>query len=312
MPMCEQYVKTHKMSGCYISEKEKAGYISYNNRNKWNDYIIDNCLVYSHRTNEYTRKNFSEGLHTHEFYEMIVYVSGDVEYVKDDILIKPKPYSIIWFVPGQMHTARLLSASEYERHVFYFSKDFFKFNNITVPMTEFMDRGNVSALNPDIAEIKEILKKINIQINSESSFSGLLAKTYITELFGILNKNDIDVFKAVTLTDEMIQIKNYIDKEYASINSTAEIAEKFHYSREHVSRKFKDSFNISISKYISKRRILESLPLLNIMKGADAAYTVGFKSQSSYIAAFVKNMGCLPSEYKADDIYSSDKILKDR
>lgn len=297
MPMSEQYIRNHKMSGYYISENEKAGYISYNNRNKWNDYIIDNCLVYSHRKNEYTRKNFTEGLHTHEYYEMIVYVGGDVEYVKENTLINPKPYSVIWFLPGQMHTARLLSASEYERYVFYFSKDFFSYNNTIASMTEFMDKG-MSALNPEIAEVKDILRKINAQINSDSSFSGLLAKTYITELFGILNKNDINVSKAITLTDEMIQIKNYIDKEYASINSTAEIADKFHYSREHISRKFKDSFNISISEYISKRRVLESIPLLKIMRGADAAYTVGFKSQSSYIAAFVKNIGCLPSEYK--------------
>ncbi|MBQ2942441.1 MAG: AraC family transcriptional regulator [Clostridia bacterium] len=38
--------------------------------------------------------------------------------------------------------------------------------------------------------------------------------------------------------------------------------------------------------------------MLNKMSGSHVAYSVGFKSQSAYIAAFKKNMGCLPSEYK--------------
>ncbi len=298
LKISEQYVKNHKTSGYYISEEIRNGFTTYNNRNKWDDHVIDDCLIFSHRATQYTRKNFSEGLHTHEYYEMIVYIGGDVEYVKENTLIKPKPYSVIWFLPGQMHTARLLSASEYERYVFYFSKDFFRFNDIRIPMTDFMDMGNNVAINPDITEIKEILKKIRYQSNSKSPLSGLLTKTYITELFGILNKNDIATSKGEVFKDDMMQIKNYIDSEYASISTTAEIAEKFHYSREHLSRKFKDIFNISISEYISKRRIIESLPMLSKMRGADAAYSVGFKSQSSYIAAFVKNIGCLPSEYK--------------
>lgn len=298
IPISEQYIKTHKASESYIAEEKQHGYTTYTNKNQWTDHIIDESLVYSHRTNIYTKKTFEEGLHSHGYYELIVYVSGDVEYIKDNRLIKPKPYSVIWFLPGQMHTARLISASEYKRYVFYFTKDFFEFNNFMVPMTEFMYKSSVYSLNPETSEIKSILGKIDSQINNADKFSGLLAKTYITELFGILNKSDIGIYNGEIITDDMIEIKNYIDKEYASITSTSELADKFHYSREHISRKFKDSFNISISEYISKRRVLESLPLLKNMRGADAAYSVGFKSQSSYIAAFVKNMGCLPSEYK--------------
>ena len=34
------------------------------------------------------------------------------------------------------------------------------------------------------------------------------------------------------------------------------------------------------------------------MSVAEAAYAVGFHSQSTFISAFKKTMGCLPSEYK--------------
>lgn len=221
-----------------------------------------------------------------------------MEYMRDDILVTPKPYSAIWFLPGQMHTARLKSASEYERYVFYFSRDFFEYNGIIADMTDFTKNTHSFSLNPEINSLKTILDKITKQLDSSTTYSGLLAKAYITELFGILNSNNSNSVEATILNDEMIQIKNYIDTNYSTISSTYEIAEKFHYSREHLSRKFKDSFNISISDYISKRRVLESIPLLSTMRGAQVSYAVGFKSQSSYIAAFVKNIGCLPSEYK--------------
>lgn len=58
------------------------------------------------------------------------------------------------------------------------------------------------------------------------------------------------------------------------------------------------SFNISIAHYLARRRITESLPLLEHMSVAEVAYTVGFHSQSAFISAFKKNMQCLPSEYK--------------
>ena len=82
------------------------------------------------------------------------------------------------------------------------------------------------------------------------------------------------------LTGEMAEIKEYIDKNYASIDSASDIAANFYYSREHLSRKFKSRFNISLADYITMRRINESVRLLGHMSVAEASYSVGFRSQS--------------------------------
>ncbi len=301
MTLAEQYIKTHKTKDLYLNEYSKHGYTSFYNRCGWKDYIIDKNLIYSHRINKYTKKTFTEGLHAHEYYELIIYIDGNVNYITDNYVVKPKQYSVIWFLPGQMHTATLVSESEYERYVFYFSKDFFVLNNTFIPLINFINHQNSNIFFPDIAhteEIKNILRKMDDKLNSDDLCSGLLAKASIIELFGIFNSADMAVKKHIISTDFCMEIKNYIDTEYASIFTLADIARKSHYSREHISRKFKDTFNISVSDYIAKRRVLESLPLLNEMSSSGAAYEVGFKSQSAYIAAFKKNMGCLPSEYK--------------
>ena len=309
MNLQEQYIKIHNARSSYINETKKTGYTSFKSHSGWTDYIIDKNLVYSHRSNEYTKETFTEGLHVHDFYELIIYIDGNVDYVTDNYIVKPKPYSVIWFCPGQMHTATLLSPSKYERYVFYFSKEFFELNNVVIPMTDFMNTKNSNAFNPGMSyteEIKAIIEKTDFTLKSDLPYSGLVAKALITELFGIFNKPDTGITGHTASTNILMQIKNYIDNQYAEISSSADVAEKFHYSREHISRKFKDMFNISISDYISKRRVLESLPLLNEMLLSQAAYTVGFKSQSAYISAFVKNMGYLPSEYKKKK-YKSEK-----
>lgn len=301
MTLKEQYVKSHNAKNSYINENTKIGYCSFESRFGWTDHIIDKNLIYSHRTNEYTKNTFTEGLHVHDFYELIVYISGNVEYITDNYIVKPQPYSVIWFCPGQMHTATLLSPSKYERYVLYFSKDFFELNDTVIPMIDFTNTQSSNAFNPGKSyseKIKNATETIDLTLQSDYPYSGLLTKALIIELFSIFNKTDIEIAGYAESTNILMQIKNYIDNQYSAIISTADIAKKFHYSREHISRKFKDMFNISMTDYIAKRRILESLPLLNKMLLSQVAYSVGFKSQSAYISAFVKNMNCLPSEYR--------------
>ena len=72
MTLSEQYIKTHQTKGLYLNECRKQGYTSFYNRCDWTDYIIDKNLIYSHRANEYTKKTFTEGLHVHNYYELII------------------------------------------------------------------------------------------------------------------------------------------------------------------------------------------------------------------------------------------------
>lgn len=294
MKTLEQYLRSHsKTNGNSIESAVEYG--------RWTDYFIDSEMVFSHRKNSYTRETFDEGLHAHGYYELIFYVKGDVEYIQNDKIVRADKNSVICFHPGSMHTARLISESEYERYVLYFSKEFFSLENEIIPMLGFLADKSTVAFNLDKVnsqKMLDILNKTKETLSGENPYKKLLAKAYIIEIFGILNSSVNDTDEGDFMDDKISEIKNYIDTDYANINSINEIAEKFFYSREHISREFKNKFNISVSEYLSKRRVIESLKLLKKMSVADACYNVGFKSQSAYIAAFVKNIGCLPKEYK--------------
>ena len=300
--MVEQYIKNHFQNKKYVKRSSDLPMGSFQHRRGWVDIPVDSEMIYSHRNTYFTKTTFTEGLHVHEYYELIIYVGGDVEYINENTLISPSPYTAIWFKPGLMHTARLVSTSQYERFVFYFTPDFFNLGNNSMPMTDFMENSESFALKiPEnmIEAVTSVLKRADATCELDKPYAELLLKSYLIEIFGILNSSKMQTEKVDEFVETMAEVKRYIDEEYANILSISDIASKFFYSREHLSRKFNEAFNIHISKYLSKRRVMESLKLLERMNVTDAAYAVGFRSQSAYISAFSKNMGCLPSEYKS-------------
>lgn len=300
MGMARQYVLFHEGSGQY---QKSLGGIRHQSKQGWYDVEVEEEMIFSHRANDYTRETFTEGLHAHQYYELLIYAGGDVEYVSDNALILPGSLTAVWFLPGQMHTARLRSSSRYERYVLYFSRDFFKTGERIAPMLDFMERGAGAIRIPDEKREKllRILKRAVTLSAEDKAYTPLLLKAYLLELFDLLNDPEMQYKQGNPVEDVMTAVKCFIDEGYAEITSVAQVAEHFFYSREHLSRAFHRSFNVSVAEYIAKRRVAESLKLLSAMRVADAAYAVGFRSQSAFIAAFKKYMGYLPSEHRGRD-----------
>ena len=275
----------------------------YMHKEGWVDTAVGGELIYSHRNTQYTRKTFTEKFHIHNYYELVIHIKGNVEYIYDNILITPpSPFTVIWAKPKQLHTARLVSSSQYERYVLCFSDDFFQIEGKKTPITDFITRSEGSYLTlPEnkFEELMRILEKADRLTETDKPYGELILKALVLEIFYILDSRNIKSHKGTALIESMAEIKRYIDLEYATINSISDIADHFFYSREHLTRKFKQSFNTSIAQYLSERRILESLPLLQHMSVTDVAYAVGFHSQAPFIAAFKKNMGGPPAEYKS-------------
>lgn len=284
----EQYVRIRESRGDYRGGIG-AGHIS---RYGWTDTEIGSAMIFSHRTTSYTRESFREGMHSHDYGELIIYVGGDVEYIVGDAVYTPHSGCVVFVPPGTMHTARLRAPSVYERYVLYFFPDFFEYMGKAVPFP-----APVSVFLPPDGRYTRILAAAEEALGG-GECGALLAQAYITTLFGLLAAADAPADDAGTLTGELAEVKRYIDENYASIGSVSEVAARFFYSREHLSRRFRAHFNVTPSEYLAKRRVSASLALLESMSVADVCYAVGFGNQTSFIVAFRRIMGCLPSEYQ--------------
>lgn len=297
----KNFIKQHIESGMYGAEAA-PGALSYNNVRGWTDYLVHDNLIFSHRTNEYTGQTFEEGLSSHEYYEVVFYISGEVEYVCENDVSTPRPGMVISCAPEVMHTARLLADSVYERYVIYFSRSFFTYCGETLPLPLFIgDKTGHSSLQPDekmFLKLRDLLNYAENAAAANTASSRALAHSYIVQFFALLD-GSVDSSRNTKLPENVARIKNYIDTYYSSIEGVSEIASYFFYSREHASRLFRQYFNVTLSDYLMQRRVAESTKLLlDGYSVADACYSVGFHSVSSYINAFRRVTGCLPSDYK--------------
>lgn len=297
----EQYIKNHSERGEYTSRRACGGTELFVSRRGWEDAAPGAGVIFSHRSTPYTRESFNEGMHSHTYGELILYLGGEVEYIVGDRLFLPRAGDAIFVPPGVMHTARLRQASVYERYVIYHSPPLFELSGRSVPPRGFeFDAGRTEARR--FAADARFLARAEAAedaLRSPDGFGTLRARAEIISLFGLLSElRDDKTAPPDALTGTLAEIKKYIDENYASIGSISEVAAHFFYSREHLCRAFKAHFNVSPSEYLVGKRVYASLDLLEHSSVADTCYAVGFGNQTSYIAAFRRIMGCLPSEYK--------------
>lgn len=316
MSVLEEYLTRKEYTDRMIRRAREDGYaVTWRDAPPWNrddgaalpdswlNYFVDEEMLFSYRCDLYTNsQSFPESeLHAHGYYEITVNIHGDVEYIQNDRHIRSAPGTIVCCRPGSMHAFRQFSC-EFERYLMYFSPKFFSQGaQKDCPILRFAENKSVFAFHAEGEHLQTLLsqlERIRQTLASDLPYRSILAKALVVELFAFFNADDLLRLESQNLNDPMADVKKYIDRNYAEVSGVDEIAVAFHYSREHLSRKFKARFNTSISEYLTRRRIVESTQLLTRMSITEAGYAVGFRSQSVYIAAFKKNMGCLPSEYK--------------
>lgn len=302
MGFAKEYIKEHFAGGRYLSRAKDRGCECYLHRGGWQDAVPDENLIFSYRCAAFAQNTFTNKLHAHTYFEMVIFVAGDVEYLTEHSKLHPESCAVIWSSPAQMHTAHLRSASEYRRYVICFDPDFFACDKAAQAILGFMQTHPNGALYPDdkgAARLLSLLQAAQSAAEDPRPFAPLLLRARVLEFFAALNDPTLALQPQEAESVPLFPVKAYIDRAYAEIGSVGEIAAHFFYSREHLSRRFREEFNIPVAEYLSKRRVLCSLPLLQGGSVAEAAFAVGFRSLSAYIAAFKREMGCLPSAYKA-------------
>jgi len=270
----------------------------------WNNYSINDSLLCSYRENLYTTGTYPSNLHYHDYYELIVIEEGNIQYICESKIFYPKKNDIILIPPQKFHMSAINdSSTQYNRFVFYFFPDAFEQFGCSCLCDfakEATDAILISFSEKRKNETAELLKSLSSALSSAEQIDYALAVSYILQFFHLLSSGKEQAISEVySLPLSILGIKNFIDENYASITSSAQVAERFFYSREHASRLFKKSFDVTISHYILQKRILESQRM--ILSGAsitDAAFTVGFNSMSAFIRGFKEINGISPSEYR--------------
>lgn len=292
-------VNKYLKSGKYLPIRGSEGR-SYRHVLGWTNHLITRDLLYSHRVTDFRREQFDEAYHTHSFYELIVYVGGDVDFICNQSLLTPPPMSVIWSRPGDYHNARLLSESRYERYVFRFERSVFELDGEDYAPLGFTESGaHFFTVSPTHrSELMQLLSALDACTEALRP-DRLQAYAIFLRLMAFFDRiADKPREQTAVLPDNILAIKTYIEENYRSITSVSEISEHFFYSREHISRLFKQYFNMSVAEFLTRYRIARSVELIERGTSVtDACFAVGFGSMSAFSSSFRRIKGCLPSHW---------------
>lgn len=279
--------------------------MTYPKITNWKNHIITDMLSYSYRDTVYDRHTYPSNLHYHDYYELVIFEEGDVQYVCEGCVYHPKYGDIILIPPGKFHMSVINAEStRYKRHVVYLYPSAFDAIGHGV-LASFLSRANGDMFALGSVEARrtfmDLFRSLKENFNLEPSpLEEALGLSYMIHIFYLLNQKDCQPKNEISsLPENILMIQRYIDHNFSRITSVSQVAKHFFYSREYVSRLFKKHFDTTISDYIMKRRIAESQSL--IIQGIsliDIAYQVGFGSLSTFIRAFRSITNMTPSVYR--------------
>jgi len=121
--------------------------------------------------------------------------------------------------------------------------------------------------------------------------------SYMNRIFGEL--------MSAPITDRSTaqRVKDYIESNYASEISLANLASRFGYTKDHIERIFKKRFGITPHGHLIKVRLEHALWLLenSDISAEKISSAVGYKDFSSFWRGFKKEYGISPSQARAKE-----------
>lgn len=278
------------------------GIEKYTDRCGWVDYYINGNALFSRRRVFYDIENFPDKLHSHGFYELVIFLGGTVSYVSGNQIFTPQYGDIMIFPPECEHTVRTSKDGIYDRVVLYVEPSWFHTaaGGYIPALFNQKDAGCYMIKSEYVGEFMDTISKLETCVTAETNDSAMIAQGYISLILATIGRNAIaNSGSTYKIPQRLVDIKEYMDDNFQSITAVDELSAKFYYSREHICRLFKDYYKITPSEYLHRKKIEYARQALHLGCSVRYAFDIsGFQSYSAFVKAFQSIQGVTPSKYR--------------
>ena len=258
--------------------------------------------------------------HYHDFYKIIVFLSGKVNYLIEGKTYPLQPWDILLVTNKDIHKAIIDINIPYERFVIWLKPAFLE--KSSSPQTNLLscfekasrEKRNLVRLDPEsFHQLKNTLFELEAAWKDDSFGADIMKNTLLLHLVIYLNR----VFSMSGETayhakqDKVIdQIVTYIGKNLRNELTIEILAEKFFISKPTLMHRFKEQTGYTVHNFILQKRLIAAG--IQIRKGIpalEASYDCGFSDYSSFVRAFQRFYGMSPRQYKKEQ---SGSLLHDK
>ena len=251
-------------------------------------------------------------LHHHDFYEVYMYLSGNVNYTVESRSYRLTEGDVLLISPMELHQPMFSGENQkYERFVLWIDKAYLQqYSQLGFDLSRCFDPkapGYTNLIRPD-ALSRQFLIFLMEQLQRESESgefaSELSAQAYLVQMLVTLNRLAQRQPKIMEMRDKsesvVTGVLNYINNHYNEDLSLDLLANKFFISKYHLSREFNRLVGTSVYRYIIQKRLVIAKQLMGEGVPSTSVYQqCGFGDYSNFYRAFKAEYQISPKEYIA-------------
>ena len=242
--------------------------------------------------------------HTHDDYELLMIIKGNVSYIVEGKSYNLIPGDIVLSKAAVFHFIKPNTNEEYERYNIIFDK-----NEINREIMDSIPKDTDVFRFDDYEKISDLFSKVDCYsqyISGEALVK--LAKNMCEEALFLLTISDVEkeYGNVNALTSKVIE---YINQNITSIQNIEQVCDALFISKSHLHHIFTKYVKMTPKQYITQKRLLKAKKM--IKRGArptDIYSECGFSDYATFFRNFKKMFGCPPSADTFNDTYSLQKM----
>ena len=252
----------------------------------------------------------SVDFHQHAFYEIYIFISGDVSYIIEGRTYNLRPGDILLTNNSDIHRPEIHpSHSPYERIVIWLDDSFFNWlrdvgDDLTACFHDASNR-NYRLFRPtetQLLQIQSVCHTIEKERTNKRLGNRVMAYSSIIEILVLLSRAYYEIadsaHHSVTENQQINQIVSYINNHYNEDLNLEHLADQFYLSKYYLSHQFKQFTGLSLYQFIMKKRLTIARNMLMQGKTVTEAYTeCGFNDYSNFLKVFKREFGEKPSVF---------------
>ena len=243
--------------------------------------------------------------HYHDFYKLLIHLSGDVTYQVEGQTYHLAPGDTLLICPGEIHRPSMTCGSVYERIIDYISEDFFsKTNAMGIHLKQCYElaeesHSHVVRFSSEDSQLSAIASSIKDTFLSPGFGDAMLRDLKIREYMIFLIRRMLfekESFIAPHCASEKtLAVMAYIHQHFNRDLSIAQLSTALSISPSYLMHSFKKETGYTVGHYITEKRLFAANQYIQSHKTmTEACYLAGFQNYSTFFCAYKKKYGRSP------------------
>ncbi len=238
--------------------------------------------------------------HIHKYFEFLWFMDGDASYIIDSKTYQLQSGDIILTPPDKLHTISFNNDSAYERAFIQLSPRLLSriprqlVKNIIGGVTTDIIKKDIAAAHGLYDYYNDVIELLQDR-NAKNEF---LTELLVQKFAVAVNEAITDANAQHSENKTVSALKDYLDENITAPLNLDEISRRFFMSKYYLCHLFKEETGITISDYVSLKRIAAVREYLNKDIPITEVYRhCGFNDYSTFYRTVKKYTGKKPSEF---------------